>query len=490
VEPRQRPPFLPGGKICRLRRAKQPARLPHGNPAYIKGVAFQPFGNELAFPENAPRLSSSRLSSLRLASSKAFQPQQLSNRKALDAAAIASMTGTMLNSLGLEGRPQDTRIVVAMSGGVDSSATAALLKSEGYDVVGITLQLYDHGTATHRKGACCAGRDIHDARDVAERLGIPHYVLDYESRFRESVIDNFADSYASGETPVPCIECNRSIKFRDLLATARELGASALATGHYVASRSLADGSRALVCAADADRDQSYFLFATTREQLDFLRFPLGDMTKPQTRELARRFGLSVADKQDSQDICFVPTGRYTDIISRLRPNAVLPGDIVDLDGRVIGGHQGIVHFTVGQRRGLGIASSAPFYVVRLEAASRRVVVGPREALRMDRIVLRDVNWIGDGALDRAVGEGLEIFVRVRSTRAPQPAWLRAADGGYEVELVAGEEGVSPGQACVFYDAPSGQARVLGGGFIQSATASSTTGKGTARPQPLAEAMR
>jgi tRNA-specific 2-thiouridylase len=328
-------------------------------------------------------------------------------------------------------------------------------------------------------------------------------VLDYESRFRESVIDNFADSYASGQTPVPCIECNRSIKFRDLLKTARELGARALATGHYVASRRIGDGSRALICAADADRDQSYFLFATTREQLDYLRFPLGDMTKPQARELARRFGLDVADKQDSQDICFVPTGRYTDIIGRLRPNAIEPGDIVDLDGRVIGRHQGIVHFTVGQRRGLGIASAAPLYVVRLDASSRRVVVGPREALRMDRIVLRDVNWIGDGALDRAVGEGLEMFVRVRSTRAPQPAWLRAAeDGRYEVELVAGEEGVSPGQACVFYDAASGQARVLGGGFIQSATARRATAQGavdgavegaareTAVPRPLIEAMR
>jgi tRNA-specific 2-thiouridylase len=405
------------------------------------------------------------------------------------------MTGTMLNSLDLEGRPQDTRVVVAMSGGVDSSVTAALLKSQGYDVVGITLQLYDHGAATHRKGACCAGQDIHDARNVAERIGIPHYVLDYESRFRESVIDNFADSYASGETPVPCIECNRSIKFRDLLKTARELGASALATGHYVASRRMDDGSRALICAADADRDQSYFLFATTGEQLDYLRFPLGDMTKPQARELARRFELEVADKQDSQDICFVPTGRYTDIIGRLRPNAIEPGDIVDLDGHVIGRHQGIVHFTVGQRRGLGIASTAPLYVVRLDAASRRVVVGPREALRMDRIKLRDVNWIGGGALDRAVGDGLELFVRVRSTRAPQPAWLRATDDGrYEVELVAGEEGVSPGQACVFYDAASGQARVLGGGFIQSATATRGTANGAARvtaaPRPLIEAVR
>ena len=335
------------------------------------------------------------------------------------------MTGTMLNSLDLQGRPQDTRIVVAMSGGVDSSVTAALLKSEGYDVVGITLQLYDHGAATHRKGACCAGQDIHDARNVAERIGIPHYVLDYESRFKRIGDRQFRRQLCSGETPVPCIECNRSVKFRDLLATARELGASALATGHYVASRRLADGSRALVCAADADRDQSYFLFATTREQLDFLRFPLGDMTKPQARELARRFDLTVADKQDSQDICFVPTGRYTDIIGRLRPNAVEPGDIVDLRGQVIGRHQGIIHFTVGQRRGLGIASSTPLYVVRLDADSRRVVVGPREALRMDRIQLRDVNWIGDGALESS-GRRRSRNVRAGTIDPPAAAGVAA----------------------------------------------------------------
>jgi tRNA-specific 2-thiouridylase len=379
----------------------------------------------------------------------------------------------MLNSLDTEGRPQDTRVVVAMSGGVDSSVTAALLKAEGYDVVGVTLQLYDHGATTHRKGACCAGRDIHDARAVAARIGIPHYVLNYEERFREAVIDRFAESYAAGETPVPCVECNRSIKFADLLGTARELGARVLATGHYVINKRMADGSHALYRAHDPDRDQSYFLFATTQAQLDVLRFPLGAMPKPKVRELAREFGLAIADKQDSQDICFVPTGRYSDMIEKLRPGAAVPGEIVDLAGNVLGRHDGIIHFTVGQRKGLKVSGAEPLYVVRLDAPTRRVVVGPRAALATRMIHLHDVNWIGGGAIGDVARR--EVFVKVRSTREPRPAWLIAGRNGIEVELIDGEEGVAPGQACVFYDSAEGSARMLGGGFIRSTQAAVTS---------------
>ncbi len=371
----------------------------------------------------------------------------------------------MRNSLDIAKPPSATRVVVAMSGGVDSSVVAGLMAEQGYDVVGVTLQLYDHGAAIHRKGACCAGQDIHDARRVAERLGIPHYVLDYEERFKAAVIDRFAQSYADGETPIPCIDCNRHVKFTDLLATARELGADALATGHYVASRALPSGRRALYQPVDADRDQSYFLFATTPDQLDLLRFPLGGMTKPETREHARRFGLAIADKADSQDICFVPTGRYTAIVEKLKPEAAEAGEIVHVDGRVLGRHDGVMRFTVGQRRGIGIAAAEPLYVVGLDAARRQVIVGPREALATHRVGLRDFNWLGDAL--PAEGDALACHARVRSTRPPRPALLRMIDGAPEVELLDGEDGVAPGQACVLYEGAAGASRVLGGGFIR-----------------------
>lgn len=370
-----------------------------------------------------------------------------------------------LNSLDLPGRPEDTRIVVAMSGGVDSSVVAGLLKQEGYDVIGVTLQLYDHGAAVHRAGSCCAGQDIEDARRVSESLGIPHYVLDYEARFREAVINPFANSYVSGETPIPCVACNQTVKFADLLQTARELGADALATGHYIRSR--ANGAhRAMFRPVDTDRDQSYFLFATTQEQIDYLRFPLGHLPKSKVREIAEELGLTVAKKQDSQDICFVPQGKYSDIISKLKPEAATPGDIVHIDGRVLGRHEGIVNYTVGQRRGIGVAAGEPLYVVHLDANQRRVIVGPREALETHKVYLRDVNWLGDERLENLPEGGVKVYAKVRSTRPPRPAVLHHSEGNTWVELIDGESGIAPGQACVLYSDDSNVARVFGGGFI------------------------
>ena len=369
-----------------------------------------------------------------------------------------------LNSLGFAKPPADTRVVVAMSGGVDSSVVAAQLAEEGYDVVGVTLQLYDHGAALAKKGACCAGRDIHDARRVAEEMGFPHYVLDYENAFREAVINEFADSYLAGATPVPCIRCNERVKFKDLLETAKDLDADCMATGHYI-QRKMGDAGAELHAAADAAKDQSYFLFSTTQDQLDYLRFPLGHHgSKDETRALASKYGLSVADKPDSQDICFVPNGDYAAVIEKLRPGAAAPGEIVDIDGKVLGQHRGVIHYTIGQRRGLGIGGlSEPLYVVRLDVAARQVIVGPKALLATRKVPLREINWIGGGGfLD---GGAREIAVKVRSTRPAADAILRPISATEaEVELAVAEEGVSPGQACVFYD-PDGT-RVLGGGWV------------------------
>lgn len=367
-----------------------------------------------------------------------------------------------LNSLGFAKPPAETRVVVAMSGGVDSSVVAAHLKEQGYDVIGVTLQLYDHGAALAKKGACCAGQDIHDARRVAERIGIPHYVLDYENKFRESVIEEFADAYLAGATPVPCIRCNERVKFRDLLETARDLDADCMATGHYIQRKQGPDRAE-LHMAADPNRDQSYFLFSTTQEQLDFLRFPLGHLvSKDETRAMAAQYGLIVADKPDSQDICFVPNGDYASVIEKLRPGAADPGDIVDLEGNILGQHRGVIHYTIGQRRGLGIGGlDTPLYVVALDPDKQQVVVGPKSALATKTVPVAEVNWLGDVPFE---GE-IEITCRIRSTRPPRPAILRpTGPRRAEVELLTAEEGVSPGQACVFYE--SDGTRVLGGGWI------------------------
>ena len=368
----------------------------------------------------------------------------------------------------IDGKQKPLRVVVAMSGGVDSSVVAAMLKAAGHEVIGITLQLYDHGEATARKGACCAGQDIYDARRVAEQLQIPHYVLDYEERFKSAVIDRFADSYLAGETPIPCVNCNIQIKFKDLLDTAQELGADVLATGHYIRRRKGQYGPE-LARAEDADRDQSYFLFSTTKAQLEKLWFPLGDLPKSKVRDEARKLGLPVAEKPDSQDICFVPSGSYADVIERLKPEALTPGPIVHVDGRVLGQHEGIVHYTVGQRRGLGISCGEPLYVVKLNADKNEVVVGPREALATRVITLREVNWLGDERLEAVTRNGLEIHARVRSTQLPKPAVLQSrADGRVNVLLADAADGIATGQACVFYSDGGSEARILGGGWIDS----------------------
>ncbi len=371
------------------------------------------------------------------------------------------------NSLGFHKLEHETRVVVAMSGGVDSSVCAAMLARQGYDVIGVTLQLYDHGEAIQKAKACCAGQDIYDAKRVAELMGFPHYVLDYESQFREQVIEDFADTYLKGATPIPCVRCNQTVKFKDLLQVAKDLGADCMATGHYIQRIEGPNGPE-LHRAHDGGKDQSYFLFATTREQLDFLRFPLGHLDKSETRKLAVEFGLNVASKPDSQDICFVPTGKYTDVIEKIRPEAAKAGDIVHMDGRILGQHRGVMYYTIGQRRGLGLGDDTgtdPLFVVGIDAQSRQVIVGPRSALERDTLWLENINWLGEGDFGTQL-DGLEIRVKVRSTRPPALARFKSLDGEMVVTLAEPDLGLSPGQACVFYEDRQDAARTLGGGWI------------------------
>ena len=370
----------------------------------------------------------------------------------------------IMNSLGFDKKPSDTRVVVAMSGGVDSSVTAALLHEEGYDVVGVTLQLYDHGEAIDRKGACCAGQDIYDAKRVAEELGFPHYVLNYEDNFRQSVMDDFADSYLRGETPIPCVRCNQTVKFRDLLKVAHDLGADCMATGHYI-QRTIdpKTGKAQLHRAIDHTKDQSYFLFATTQEQLDFLRFPLGGWTKDITRQHAERLGLLVCDKPDSQDICFVPHGNYAHIGKKMRPTeAEKTGDIIDQNGKVLGQHKGVIHYTIGQRKGLGLGGgnnddNSPFYVIRVDPDTNQVIVGPKESLARHIITIHDTNWLDN------ITDNCEIEVKLRSVSQPAKATLTITDNNQaQIILDTPQYGIARGQAAVCYHGDI----VLGGGWI------------------------
>ncbi len=367
-----------------------------------------------------------------------------------------------MNSLGIAKSEQQTRVVVAMSGGVDSSVVAAMLKEQGYDVIGITLQLYDHGEATLNASnkSCCAGRDIHDARTVAQQIDIPHYVLNYETRFQQAVIEDFADTYLSGQTPIPCVRCNQSVKFQDLLKTARDLQADVMATGHYV-QRIMGKYKAQLHCARDRKKDQSYFLFATTQQQLEFLRFPLGNMHKDATRELASKYNLPIADKPDSQDICFVPAGNYASVVQKLRPGACTPGEIIHINGEVMGRHEGIINYTVGQRRGLNIGgTAAPLYVLQLDPIKHRVIVGPQEFLARDSLEITDLNWLGDAPI---ATQGQQVCVKLRSTQAASAAIIYPTkDGKNLIRLIEPQEGIAAGQACVIYDSD----RVLGGGWI------------------------
>lgn len=380
---------------------------------------------------------------------------------------MSGSKNTSLNSLGFAKANIDTRVVVAMSGGVDSSVCAALLASEGYDVIGVTLQLYDHGEAIKKAKACCAGQDIYDAKRVAEMMNFPHYVLDYEDNFREKVIENFADTYLAGSTPIPCVRCNQTVKFHDLLAVAKDLGADCMATGHYI-KRIMGPEGAELHRAHDHGKDQSYFLFATTREQLDYLRFPLGSFSKSETRSLAVKFGLNVASKPDSQDICFVPTGKYTDVIEKIRPLSGIAGNIVHLNGQVLGKHRGIMYYTIGQRRGLGLPDGSgedPLFVIKIDQNTNQVIVGPREALKRKKIWLEDINWLGKGEYNKNL-DGFQLRVKVRSTRSPVPATFLLEGDEIIVELDQPDEGISPGQACVFYSSEISAERTLGGGWI------------------------